>query len=57
MLAVAGDAPENVIRVTLAVALLFVQFAVRVTPEFKIKFPVPALEISVQVTFAVIVTV
>ena len=57
MLAVAGDAAENVKQFTERVALLCVTFAVNVTPEFKIKVPVPAFESSVQVTFAVIVTV
>ena len=57
ILAVAGDAAENVKQTVDAVALLCVTFAVNVTPEFKIKVPVPAFESSVQVTFAVIVTV
>ena len=51
------DAAENVKQFTEAVVLLFVTFAVNVTPEFKTKVPVPAFESSVQVTFAVIVTV
>ena len=57
ILAVAGDAAENVKQFIDAVALLCVTFAVNVTPEFKINVPVPVFEISVQVTFAVIVTV
>jgi len=57
MLAVAGDAAEKAKQGEDAVADLFVTFAVNVTPEFKINVPVPAFESSVQVTFAVIVTV
>jgi hypothetical protein len=57
MLAVAGDAAENVKQFTEAVVLLLVTFAVNVTPEFNTNVPVPALLNSVQVTFAVIVTV
>jgi hypothetical protein len=55
IVAVAGDTAENDRQLTLAVTLLFVTFAVKVTPEFKTNVPEPAFEISVQVTFAVIV--
>jgi len=57
ILAVAGDAAENVKQFIEAVVLLLVTFDVKVTPEFKTNVPVPAFESSVQVTFAVIVTV
>ena len=57
MLAVAGDAAENVKQFIEAVVLLCVTFAVNVTPELRTNVPVPALLNSVQVTFAVIVTV
>jgi len=57
MLAVAGDAAENVKQLTEAVTLLCVTFAVNVTPLWRTYVPVPAFEISVQVTFAVIVIV
>jgi hypothetical protein len=56
IVAVAGDAAEKDRQLTLAVVVLLVTFAVNVTPEFKINVPEPAFEISVQVTFAVIVT-
>jgi hypothetical protein len=36
---------------------LLVTLAVSVTPSFKVKMPVPALETSSQVTLAVMVTV
>jgi hypothetical protein len=55
MLAVAGDAAENVKQFTERVALLCVTFAVNVTPLLRTYVPVPALLNSVQVTFAVIV--
>lgn len=55
MLAVAGDAAENVKQFMEAVTLLCVTFAVNVTPLFRTYVPVPAFESSVQVTFAVIV--
>jgi hypothetical protein len=55
MLAVAGDAAENVKQFIDAVALLCVTFAVNVTPLLRTYVPVPAFESSVQVTFAVIV--
>jgi hypothetical protein len=57
ILAVAGEAAVNCRQFTFTVALLCVTFAVNVTPEFRMKSPVPAFESSVQVTFAVIVTV
>jgi hypothetical protein len=57
ILAVAGEAAVNCRQFTFTVALLCVTFAVNVTPELRIKSPVPALLNSVQVTFAVIVTV
>jgi hypothetical protein len=57
ILAVAGEAAVNCRQFTFTVALLCVTFAVNVTPEFRMKSPVPALLNSVQVTFAVIVTV
>ena len=57
ILAVAGEAAVNCKQFTFTVALLCVTFAVNVTPELRIKSPVPALLNSVQVTFAVIVTV
>jgi hypothetical protein len=57
MVALAGDAEENVRSVTIKVELLCVTLAVKVTPLLKINVPVPALEISSQVTLAVIVTV
>jgi hypothetical protein len=53
----AGEAAVNCRQFTFTVALLCVTFAVNVTPEFRMKSPVPALLNSVQVTFAVIVTV
>ena len=56
MLAVAGDAAENVKQFIEAVVLLCVTFAVNVTPLLRTYVPVPALLNSVQVTFAVIVT-
>lgn len=56
MVALAGDGAENVRSVTAKVVDLLVTFAVSVTPLFKINVPVPALEISSQVTLAVIVT-
>jgi hypothetical protein len=55
MLAVAGDAAENVKQFMEAVVLLCVTFAVNVTPLLRTYVPVPALLNSVQVTFAVIV--
>jgi hypothetical protein len=55
MLAVAGDAAENVKQFTEVVELLCVTFAVNVTPLLRTYVPVPALLNSVQVTFAVIV--
>jgi len=57
MLAVAGDAAENVKQFMEAVELLCVTFDVNVTPLLRTYVPVPALLNSVQVTFAVIVTV
>jgi len=57
ILAVDGEAAVNCKQFTFAVALLCVTFAVNVTPEFRMKSPVPALLNSVHVTFAVIVTV
>jgi hypothetical protein len=57
MLAVAGDAAENVKQFTEVVELLCVTFAVKVTPLLRTYVPVPAFESSVHVTFAVIVTV
>ena len=57
MLAVAGDAAEKAKQGEDAVADLFVTFAVNVTPLLRTYVPVPALLNSVQVTFAVIVTV
>jgi len=57
MLAVAGDAAENAKQFIEAVVLLFVTFAVNVTPLLRTYVPVPALLNSVQVTFAVIVMV
>jgi len=57
MLAVAGDAAENVKQVTEAVKPLCVTFAVKVTPLLRTYVPVPALLNSVQVTLAVIVIV
>lgn len=57
MLAAAGDAAENVKQLTEAVVLLCFTFAVNVTPLLRTYVPVPAFESSVQVTFAVIVTV
>jgi hypothetical protein len=57
MLAVAGDAAENVKQFTVAVKPLCVTFAVNVTPLLRTYVPVPAFESSVQVTFAVIVIV
>jgi len=55
MLAVAGDAAENVKQFMEAVELLCVTFAVKVTPLLRTYVPVPALLNSVQVTLAVIV--
>ena len=57
MLAVAGDAAENVKQFMEAVELLCVTFDVNVTPLLRTYVPVPALLNSVQVTFAVIVMV
>jgi hypothetical protein len=57
MFALAGDAEEKVRRVTAKVVDLCVTLAVKVTPPLKINVPVPALEISSQVTFALIVMV
>jgi hypothetical protein len=53
----AGDAAVNCKQSRAAVVLLLVTFAVSVTPEFRIKSPVPAFETSSQVTSAVIVMV
>jgi hypothetical protein len=50
----AGVAAEKVSRVEV-LKLLFVTFAVNVTPLLRTYVPVPAFEISVQVTSAVIV--
>ena len=55
MLAVAGDAAENVKQFIEAVVPLCVTFAVKVTPLLRTYVPVPALLNSVQVTFAVMV--
>jgi len=52
-----GEADENVSNILLAVVDLFVRFAVKVTPLLRTYVPVPALLNSVQVTFAVMVTV
>jgi hypothetical protein len=57
IVAVAGDTAEKVKQLTLMVVVLFVTFAVKVTPLWRTYVPVPAFEISVQVTFAVIVIV
>ena len=57
MLAVAGNAAENVKQLTEVVVLLCVTFAVNVTPLLRTYVPVPALLNSVQVTLAVMVTV
>jgi hypothetical protein len=57
IVAVAGKAAEKVRQFTVFVALLFVTFAVSVTPLLRTYVPVPALLNSVQVTLAVIVIV
>jgi hypothetical protein len=56
-LAAAGVAAENSKQFIVAVALLFVTFAVSVMPSLMTNFPVPALEISSQVVLTLIVTV
>jgi hypothetical protein len=57
IVAVAGETAEKDRQLTLTVVVLFVTFAVNVTPEFKTNVPEPAFEISVQVAFAVMVIV
>lgn len=57
IVAVAGELAENSKQLVAPVAVLAVTFAVRVTPALMTNFPVPALEISSHVAFAVIVTV
>lgn len=57
IVAAPGEAAVNRNRLTLTVVDLCVQFAVKVTPEFRMYNPVPALLNSTQVTFAVIVMV
>ena len=57
IVAVAGEADEKDKQLIEAVALLLVTFAVSVTPPLRIKVPVPAFEISEQVTLVVIVIV
>jgi hypothetical protein len=51
----AGETAVNCRQLREPVVVLFVTLAVSVTPSFSVKMPVPALESSVQVTFAVIV--
>jgi len=51
IVAVAGDTAEKDKQLTLAVVVLFVTFAVNVTPLLRTYVPVPALLNSVQVTF------
>jgi hypothetical protein len=57
IVAVAGDAAVNCRQFRVTVVDLLVTFAVSVTPLFSVKMPVPSLDNSVQVTFAVIVIV
>jgi hypothetical protein len=57
IVAVAGETAEKYKQLTLTVVVLFVTFAVNVTPLLRTYVPVPALLNSVQVTFAVIVIV
>jgi hypothetical protein len=57
IVAVAGETAEKDKQLTLAVVDLFVTFAVKVTPLLRTYVPVPTFEISVHVTFAVIVIV
>lgn len=57
IVAALGDAAVNRKRLRFTVVDLCVQFAVKVTPEFRMYNPVPALLNSVHVTFAVIVMV
>jgi hypothetical protein len=57
MLDMAGAADENCKQSRSVVALLWVTFAVSVTPAFSINNPVPAFETSSQVTSAVMVIV
>jgi hypothetical protein len=57
IVAVAGETAEKDRQLTLKVVVLFVTFAVKVTPLLRTYVPVPALLNSVHVTFAVIVIV
>jgi hypothetical protein len=53
----AGEAAVNCKQLREVVVDLLVTFAVSVTPSLSVKIPVPALDTSSQVAFAVIVTV
>jgi hypothetical protein len=54
---IAGEEAVNCTQFRDAVVDLLVTFAVNVTPSLRVKIPVPALETSSQVAFALIVIV